>query len=105
MSEDFKLDKKELLKDCHFALKALLGPAIDYINNLDVNHDGKKDISQLAPYVINALPVISALVSLIDADEFISWVIAHDFVKDKEAARRSLDALLTLATNAAEKLK
>lgn len=102
--QPFQLDKKELLKDMPFALKALVGPAIDWVNKMDINHDGKADLSQLAPYAIKALPLIAVLAPLVQWDKFVDWFLAHDFIEDQEAARKMLEQLLGLAIDAANKV-
>lgn len=101
----FQLNKDELLKDVPFALKAIAGAIIDAINKLDSNHDGRADICQVAPYVIKALPVINALLPLIDHEKAIKWFVSHDFVKDAAEAEAALASALKIAADAAAAVK
>lgn len=95
----FQLDKKKLLEDnkVPMMLKGIAGQFIDFINGLDVNHDGKADLCQIAPFVLKALPFITALAPLVDVDKFVEWFINHDFIKDKELARKICTKLLQLS--------
>lgn len=101
----FQLDKEELLRDVPFALKAIAGAVIDAINKLDSNHDGHADICQIAPFVIKALPIINALLPLIDHDKLVKWFVSHDFVKDAAAAEAALASALKIAADAAAAVK
>lgn len=92
----FQLNKKELLTDVPLMLKAVVGSFIDYVNALDANHDGKADIEEIAPIIIKALPVIQALLPLVDNEAFLQWFISHDFIKDKAAATTIITKLVAL---------
>ena len=93
----FQLDKKELLKETPLMLKAPVGAFIDWIDALDVNHDGKADISQVAPIAIKAMPVIMELAPLIDTSKLKAWLLSHDFINDVKKAEAVLEKLATLA--------
>ena len=92
----FQLDKKELMKDVPLIAKGLMGSLIDYVNALDVNHDGKADLCELAPFFIKALPIIEALLPLIDKKKLIQWFMSHDFVIDAIKAEQKVKPLLAL---------
>jgi hypothetical protein len=97
---DFQLDAKELTKDVPFVLKGLAKSLIDWVNNLDENHDGKKDIAQLAPIIIKALPIIETLLPYIHLPDFIKWIVSHDWVMDKTGAAAALNTLAEVAKEA-----
>ena len=101
----FQLDKKELTHGLPMGLGALAGAFIDWVNSLDSNHDGKADICQVAPYVIKALPVIQALLPLIDQDKMVKWFVSHDFIKDAVAAEAALVKCLKIAADASVAVK
>lgn len=98
----FQLDKKELLEPVPLVAKGIVGGLIDAINKLDVNHDGKADIAQLAPFVIKAVPFIVALAPLVDLDKLTEWFVAHDFIKDKAAAKALFEKLGKIALEASK---
>lgn len=98
----FQLDKKELLKDVPFALKPLAGGLIDALNSVDSNHDGKADICQLAPFVIQALPVIAAILPLLHPEKLVQWFVNHDFVTNKLETQNKLLELINIATDASK---
>jgi len=86
------LDKKALLSRAPLAVKAIAGPAIDWINDLDANHDGKDDIVQMAPKVLAAMPLIEALAPLINWEAVLETVLTR-FVKDRKQAEEIVDGL------------
>ena len=99
----FQLNKKELLADLPLMLKPVVGGFVDYINALDVNHDGHADICQIAPVVIKSLPYISAILPLIDREKMVKWFISHDFIKDAAAAEAAIAKVVDIAAKAAAK--
>lgn len=100
----FQLDKAALLKsaDLPMLAKPLVGGLVDFINALDVNHDGKSDLAQLAPVVVKVMPLVSAVLPYVDLDELVKWFIAHDFIKDKVQVEAHLKHALVLIKVAAE---
>jgi len=81
MTEDYQLNADELTKDVPFALRGIAKSFIKWANNLDANHDGKKDIAQLAPLVIAALPLLQRLTANINWNEVKAWIKASKFSK------------------------
>ena len=94
------LDKKQLLDGSPLAVKAIGGPAIDWINNLDADHDGKDDIVELAPILIKATPLIQALAPLINWEAVLETILTR-FVKDRAEAEKIVDNLKATVTKQA----
>lgn len=99
---DFQLDKKQLTKDLPFLLRGPVGSFIDWANNLDANHDGKKDIAQIAPVVIKVLPLLAAFIPLIDKEKFVQWICKHDWCKDADKVKEIIEKLEPLTENLAK---
>jgi len=100
---DFQLDANELTKEIPFPLKGMAKKFIDYINNLDANHDGKKDLAQLAPIVISILPLIQRLAANIDWNEVKVFIKASRWSKEEaelETIFKELQAALALIPKA-----
>lgn len=97
----FQLDKKELTKGLGFPIKQAVEGFVDFVNGLDANHDGKADLCQIAPYVVQALPILAALAPLVDLDKLVDWFVNHDFIKDKEEAAKHLTEALQMGLAAA----
>lgn len=98
----FQLDKKALTKDLKFPVKGIVEGFIDYINSEDLNHDGKSDVAEIAPYVIKVLPILIELAPLVDGGKFKTWVLSHDWIADKDKALHLLGAVETIAADAAK---
>lgn len=90
------LDEKELTKDLPLLLKGPAKSLIQWLNGLDLNHDGKKDLEQIVPILAKLLPVAAALAPLIDKDELVEWVVAHKWITDRDAAKSALAAALKI---------
>ena len=99
MSEEkpFQLDKKELCADVPLMARPVVGSLIDWLNKADLNHDGKADLSQAAPFFFRAMPVILELAPLVDWEALLGVFLAK-FTKDQPAAKVKVDKLAALAS-------
>ena len=86
------LDKKALLNGAPLAIKAIAGPAIDWLNNLNLNKNQTDDIVELAPKLQAAMPLILALAPLINWEALLENILTN-FVKDRKEAEQIVDNL------------
>lgn len=98
---DFKLDVDALTKKVPFVARGIAKEALNYINNLEDTHTHKTYLSEIAPLVIDALPLLEALLPAIHVPGFVSWIVSHDWVVDKNAAAANLNKLTAIGTQAA----
>ncbi|MBX9687753.1 MAG: hypothetical protein K2X27_13690 [Candidatus Obscuribacterales bacterium] len=75
--EKAALDKDALLKDVPLMAKPVAGAMIDWLNKLDLNHDGVSDLAQFAPIAASALPVVAKLAESVDWEKLL-----HAYCKD-----------------------
>lgn len=66
------LDKNALLKDAPALARPVLGGVIDWLNKLDLNHDGVSDLVQLAPVAAKVLPLALKLYKAIDWEKLLA---------------------------------
>lgn len=79
------IDKKKALKDLPLIVKSLLGPGIDFLNNLDVDNNKKPDIVEYMPVIIALFHLGVAVTPHVDLSKFKAWFLNHDFIKDQKA--------------------
>lgn len=109
-----KVDRKSLGLEFGFVangiadklpIDAWIDAIIYFLNNIDWTHDKKSDVAQAAPFVIRMLPYAKVLLPLVKPAGVISWMKTHDeFFHDATAAKAQLDAMVSLAEEAAAKL-
>lgn len=96
----YELDKKDLTKDLPLMLKGIVGGLIDWLNSRDLNHDGKKDVGQLAPFALKAVPILMTIQELVDFEALAEDLCKSPAVKDQEAFKAALIELGKLAEGA-----
>lgn len=103
---EFQLSRKELNLDAGMLINGLIDKVFDILNNLDLTHDHKSDIAQVAPYVVKALPIITELAPLINPDGVKAWLLSHgsEFFKDAAAAEAACEKITQLIAEASAKL-
>lgn len=74
--------------------------AVKKANTVDLNHDGKADISQIAAVVMGALPLLVALNDAVDFEAAAKALAEKPFVKDKEVFKHAILQLGKLAEQA-----
>ena len=92
----FQLDPNELTKDCPALLKGIAKQFVAYVNGLDVNHDGKSDVEEVAPLVIKAMPAIMLILPLIDWNQVIAFLKAEKLITDAEKFETAIQPVITL---------
>lgn len=86
MSEDFRLDAKAIAKNAPVLLRGEAEKLINKINDLDLNHDGKKDLAQMAKIAFALMPVADKLNDVVDFEKLAAFVAEQPFIKDKKLA-------------------
>lgn len=71
---------KEVLDQIPFLFRGPVKQFVDSLNNLDLNHDEKADVAQIAPVVIAILP-------LINWQKLVGWLV-QNFAHDKGEAEK-----------------
>lgn len=94
---------EDVEKQIPFMVRGLVKDAIESLNKIDWNHDNKRDVAQIAPFVIKALPVLIELSKLIDWQKLIAWVI-QQFAKDKPAASANATKIAALVDEASKEV-
>lgn len=101
---EFQLNRKELGIDAGMVGNALVDKVFDALNNLNLNHNQKSDIAEIAPLVIKIAPVLMQLAPLINADGVKDWALSHkEFFHDVAEAAKKIEAAAKVAAEAAEK--
>ena len=102
----YQLDRKALNIDAGMVGNAIIDKVFAALDDLDMNHDQKSDVAELAPFVIKAAPFIQAIAPLINLSGVKSWLATHpEFFTDAKAVADHLTSLETIAAEAAAKLK
>lgn len=102
---EYQLDRKHMGVDAGMVGNALVDKVFGALNDLDLNHDQKSDVAEVAPYIIKAMPFIIQLAPLIEPDGVKAWLISHkDFFKDAVEAAKQIEAAAAVAAEAAIKL-
>lgn len=109
MTDKVKHDKGEFQLEVPpglpFGVGGLVKGFIEYLNNVDINHDGKSDVAQSAPFIIKALPVMIELLKLIKPNELKTLLCQSTVVSDPVAAGEHIDQLVEIAEDAAKLAK
>lgn len=79
------IDKKKALNGLPLVVKSLLGPAIDWLNGLDMDNNKTPDVVQFMPVLIALFHLGVAVTPHVDLGKFKAWFLAHDFIKDQKA--------------------
>lgn len=66
------LDKNALLKDVPLMAKPVAGALIDWLNKLDLNHDGVSDLAQWVPIAMKVFPVALKLLAAVDWEKLLA---------------------------------
>ena len=100
----FQLDKTKLLKDAPLMAKGILGGLIDYLNALDVNHDGISDVAELEPHIEKAIPLLIKIAPFIDLNALGPWLLKQEWFLHTPASESLVTELEKLGADAAAKL-
>lgn len=94
----FKLDPKQFHTK-NIVVNGAVDSVVDMLNKLDVNHDGQRDIAQVAPVVLHCVPVAVELVSMVDWDKAKLFLVEHHLVNPAQKSEflSLLDLLLQKA--------
>lgn len=71
----------------------LVNNLCDFINALDLNHDGRRDVAELAPYVGKIAPIAVELFQLVDTDKLKAFLKTSDIFKDAATAATKIELL------------
>lgn len=95
----FQLDREAMGINAGLA-NGIIDNTFKSINNIDANHDGKSDISQVAALGARALPVMIKIESAIDIDKLEDLIKDAPFVKDKALLAELIKDMKLLAAEA-----
>lgn len=95
----FQLDREAMGIKAGLA-NGLIDNAFESVNNIDSNHDGKSDISQVVALGARALPVLIKIEGAIDIDKLESAVQDLPFIKDKALLAQLIKDMKLLAAEA-----
>jgi len=98
---DFQLNFDDF-KTGNFVIDNVIKGLIKFFNELDLNKDGHRDLVQFAPFILKAVPLLVQLAPLVHVDLLVEWFVGHDFIKDKDAARKAIAAVLEIVTDASK---
>lgn len=88
-NKPFQLDPKDF-KTGNMMVDGLVGQVVKLINNLDLNKDGHKDIAQIAPLILQALPLLILLNEVVDFEDVTKQLAENPAIKDKEVFKNIL---------------
>ena len=84
------IDEKAIAKQAPLMLRGEveknLAKLEQFLDTMDLNHDGKRDVAQLAKIVFILMPVADKINDVVDFNLFAEWVAKQEFVKDKALA-------------------
>lgn len=100
MSEDFQIPAKELAKHAPGLVRGFVEKALNDLNRLDLNKDGKSDVAQIAALVIQVVPLLAMLNEAIDFEKLADVMAESNAVKDKCKCGDAIKALGRLAEEA-----
>lgn len=95
----FQLDRKAMHLEAGLA-NGMIDKAFESVNNIDANHDGKSDISQIVALGARALPVLMKIEGAIDLDALEAVIVDMPFVKDKAVLAEIIKDLKIFAAEA-----
>lgn len=95
----FQLDREAMGISAGLA-NGIIDNAFKAVNNIDANHDGKSDISQIVALGARTLPVLIKVESAIDFDKLETAVADMPFVKDKAILAEVIKDLKLLGAEA-----
>lgn len=105
LTEEGLLDKDVILKGAPLPVKMALGPAIDFLNNLDVNKNKKRDFAELAPYIRRVVPFFLPLLACINWGKVLQNLLDNFTVPGKESeAAKLCDSIHAVAEEAHDNL-
>ena len=87
---EFHLDIEGLTKDVPLLLRGKAKEFLKAIDNADLNHNGKRDLAQIARVVFILLPLGEKLNGAFDFNAFADWICAQPFVKDQELVKLAI---------------
>ncbi len=97
----YQLDRKTLQIDAGMGGNMVVDKVFEGLNGLDMNHNQKSDVAEIAPFIIKAAPIclamypkVKALAAYIKVDAIIAWFKSHtEFFTDLKAAEVHLAEL------------
>lgn len=97
---DYKLNSSEMVKDFPLLLKGPAKQAIEAVNKLDMNHDGKSDLAQLAAVGAAIVPILAKLNDAIDFEAAAEILAQTKAVKNKALFAAAVKELGAVAEKA-----
>jgi hypothetical protein len=89
-AQEFHLPIDELLKEVPMLLRGQMKSFLQKLDSLDLNHDHKRDLAQLARLAAVGAVVIDKANDVIDFDKLGEWLAAQPFIKDKALATETI---------------
>ncbi len=98
--QEFHLPTDDIVKNVPMLLRGEAKKLLAQIDNLDLNHDGKRYLAQGAKLAFALMPIAHKINDAVDFDKLAAWLVKQDFVKDEAAAKE----IIIIACHAIEKV-
>lgn len=98
---EFQLDRTAMGIDAGLA-NGIIDKVFSELDNMDLNHDHKSDIAEIAPVVLKTYATLVKIAPAIDTAQLQTWLLAQGWVKDKALATTAIADIEALVTAAAK---